>query len=62
MGFCLLLKILEKIAAETLVANTVRNFLIMKEILTEKYISPELRQKIIDDLRLKEDQYNNNII
>ena len=55
MGFCLLLKILEKIAAETLVANTVRNFLIMKEILTEKYISPELRQKITDDLRLKED-------
>ena len=26
-----------------------------KEILREKYISPELRQRIIDDLRLKED-------
>ena len=25
-----------------------------EEILREKYISPELRQKIIDDLRLKE--------
>ena len=26
-----------------------------------KNISPELRQKIIDDLRLREDKYNNNI-
>ena len=26
-----------------------------EEMLGEKYISPELRQKIIDDLRLKED-------
>ena len=26
-----------------------------EEILREKYISPELRQKIIDNLRLKED-------
>ena len=30
------------------------------EILSEKYISPELRQNIIDDARLKEDLYNNN--
>ena len=26
-----------------------------EETITEKYISPELRQKIIDDLRLKEE-------
>ena len=26
-----------------------------EEILREKYISPELRQKFLDDLRLKED-------
>ena len=26
-----------------------------------KNISPELSQKIIDDLRLREDKYNNNI-
>ena len=26
-----------------------------EEILREKYISPELRRKVIDDLRLKED-------
>ena len=26
-----------------------------------KNISSELRQKIIDDLRLREDKYNNNI-
>ena len=26
-----------------------------EEMLREKYISPELRQKITDDLRLKED-------
>ena len=26
-----------------------------EEILREKYISPEIRQKTIDDLRLKED-------
>ena len=26
-----------------------------EEILREKYISPKVRQKIIDDLRLKED-------
>ena len=31
-------------------------------MLGEKYISPELRQKIIDDLRLKENWYDNNII
>ena len=30
------------------------------KILKEKYIPPELRQKIIDDLRLREDYYNNN--
>ena len=28
-----------------------------EEILRERYISPELRQKIIDDLRLKEKSY-----
>ena len=28
-----------------------------EEILIEKYISPDLRQKIIDDLRLKEENY-----
>ena len=28
-----------------------------EEILREKYISPELRQKITDDLRLKEENY-----
>ena len=28
-----------------------------EEIPREKYISPELRQKIIDDLRLKEENY-----
>ena len=28
-----------------------------EEILGERYISPELRQKIIDDLRLKEENY-----
>ena len=32
-----------------------------EEILRERYLSPELRQKIIDDLRLKED-YNKNIM
>ena len=32
-----------------------------EEILKEKYISPELRQTVIDDLRLMNDQYNNNI-
>ena len=31
-----------------------------KEILKEKYVSPELRQKIIDNLRLMEDEYDNN--
>ena len=30
-----------------------------EEILREKYIFPELREKNIDDLRLKEDQYDN---
>ena len=30
-----------------------------EEILREKYIFPELREKIIDDLRLKKDQYDN---
>ena len=30
---------------------------IEEEILREKYISGELRQKIIDDLRLKEENY-----
>ena len=29
-----------------------------EEILREKYISPELRQKIIDDLRLKEENFS----
>ena len=34
-----------------------------EEILRERYISPELRQKIINDLRLKEENYwYNNII
>ena len=28
-----------------------------EEILTERYISPEPRQKIINDLRLKEENY-----
>ena len=28
-----------------------------KEMLREKYISPELRQKVIDDLRLKEENF-----
>ena len=28
-----------------------------EEILTERYISPEQRQKIIDHLRLKEENY-----
>ena len=28
-----------------------------EEILSERYISPELRQKVIDDLRLKEENY-----
>ena len=28
-----------------------------EEILREEYISPELRQKVIDDLRLKEETF-----
>ena len=32
-----------------------------EEILREKYISQELRQNIIDDLRLKEESYKINI-
>ena len=31
-------------------------------MLREKYISPELRQEVTDDLRLKEDKYYNKII
>ena len=34
----------------------------MNKFLEKKYISQELKQKIIDNLRYKEDQYNNNII
>ena len=33
-----------------------------EEILRERYISPEIRQKIINNLRLKEDLYNNKNI
>ena len=29
-----------------------------EEVIREKYISPELRQKIIDDLRLKEENFS----
>ena len=34
----------------------------MKKGLEKNFISSELRQKVIDDLRLMEDQYNNNIM
>ena len=34
----------------------------MKKGLEKNFISPELRQKVIDDLRLMENQYNNNIM
>ena len=33
-----------------------------EEILQEHYISPELRQKNIDDLRLMQDSHNNLMI
>ena len=33
-----------------------------KKMLREKYISPELRQKIIDDLKLKEENSRKKLI
>ena len=47
-------KIADKITRSSK-ASPLSNSETNEEILREKYISPELRQKIIDNLRLKED-------
>ena len=51
------LKLIQKIVKISKTAPKTNSRTNEKEILTERYISPELTHKTIDDLRLKEENY-----
>ena len=50
-------KIADKITRVSEISPKINSETNEEEILREKYISPELRKKIVDDLRLKEEKF-----